>query len=859
MSTGLLSLGYQAVGSLGFSQVGTGLGDAAGSLLNTINTGNQLTFTSTDPSFLDANGYPATTLTAGQQITFNIAMVDSQTGPSTQWVFKWTPAGNAVWFLNGGWSNIVATGCTATSNTFNTTVTCTAGTPARVIFNWSQLPGSNLQTIFKAATYAPGSPPMVLCRASDESAIDAGQIFTPEYLALWQGLNLRTIRTMTWTNTGSSNDCTQSLWKYRTTISRLGWRNFGWPPGAWGGTISGTNQYTSALPTDSSPSGWTDGEVIQGAVTNASTTANLSVSGAVNNGSGLIRLTVSSTAALTTGQQVYVTNLIGTWEANGVQTVTVIDITHIDLQGTTFVNAYGSGGGVTTLSLTVTGKTNGTAFILSTNGNTKAVAAGNTTFVYNAILGALVDGTPFGEAGISANLPIEAHVALANTLNVNLWTIFPVFANNSYCISQATLIRDTLKPLLKWYPEYSNETWNPSFPQFTYCVNAGLVLGGISKHGFHSLRTRQIMEAITSTWTATRSQSSLARVMAWQAAGDNTTTSQRLNSSELNSASNAKLLAYAGSVNYTTAGQRAIDWCDVGSYAVYTSGALLTNGAAQGDASAIAQIQTLATAFNSNASDPTSLSTLDNDFRQGTIKNNTISSVSGTTINATAHGFSNGNRGVFTNTGGSLYTGVSLNTPYYVVGVTTNTFGVSLTNGGSAISLSGGSGTTSFGRLGGQTLLDFSQTVFQNVGGNTVSNPGWEQVAATYDTYRNSVSQPLLSIECYEGALEAIAPTTAQCTTMGVLVGGSAATASTALAAGLTAYKNTLAAKSFALAQFQQFKGQDATQPLTFGLMVHSKTPSWFVMVGLSQWSLLSGGVGSTPFQTYNGVAAFNG
>jgi hypothetical protein len=69
-----------------------------------------------------------------------------------------------------------------------------------------------------------------------------------------------------------------------------------------------------------------------------------SISGAADNGSGLIRLTVSSTSGWTTGLIKDVADVGGTTEANATWTITVIDGTHIDLQGSTFVNAYTSGG-----------------------------------------------------------------------------------------------------------------------------------------------------------------------------------------------------------------------------------------------------------------------------------------------------------------------------------------------------------------------------------------------------------------------------------------------------------------------------------------------------------------------------------
>jgi hypothetical protein len=82
----------------------------------------------------------------------------------------------------------------------------------------------------------------------------------------------------------------------------------------------------------------------------------LTVTGAASGTAGVVRLTVSgfgnnpsggntATQGLVTGDIVNVTGVVGTTEANGNQfTITVVDGTHIELQGTTFVNAYVSGG-----------------------------------------------------------------------------------------------------------------------------------------------------------------------------------------------------------------------------------------------------------------------------------------------------------------------------------------------------------------------------------------------------------------------------------------------------------------------------------------------------------------------------------
>lgn len=70
----------------------------------------------------------------------------------------------------------------------------------------------------------------------------------------------------------------------------------------------------------------------------------ISVTGAADNGSGLIRLTFSDTSSLQTGDLAWVVGVGGTIEANGRWTITVIDGTHVDLQSSTFSNVWTSGG-----------------------------------------------------------------------------------------------------------------------------------------------------------------------------------------------------------------------------------------------------------------------------------------------------------------------------------------------------------------------------------------------------------------------------------------------------------------------------------------------------------------------------------
>ena len=76
----------------------------------------------------------------------------------------------------------------------------------------------------------------------------------------------------------------------------------------------------------------------------------LTVTGAANNGSGLIRLTlnaISNSFFSIAGQNfIIVQGVVGTTEANGRWAANIIDSTHIDLVGSVFVHAYVSGGAI---------------------------------------------------------------------------------------------------------------------------------------------------------------------------------------------------------------------------------------------------------------------------------------------------------------------------------------------------------------------------------------------------------------------------------------------------------------------------------------------------------------------------------
>mgnify|MGYP003649588819 CR=1 FL=1 len=67
------------------------------------------------------------------------------------------------------------------------------------------------------------------------------------------------------------------------------------------------------------------------------------ISGAANNGSGLVRITATA-HGYSTGNTVTISGVVGTTEANGTHVITVISVNTFDLVGSSFSNAYTSGG-----------------------------------------------------------------------------------------------------------------------------------------------------------------------------------------------------------------------------------------------------------------------------------------------------------------------------------------------------------------------------------------------------------------------------------------------------------------------------------------------------------------------------------
>lgn len=73
--------------------------------------------------------------------------------------------------------------------------------------------------------------------------------------------------------------------------------------------------------------------------------------------------------------------------------------------------------------------------------------------------------------------PLEVVVALANTLNKDVWFNLPHNATDDYVTQFATYVRDNLNSNLKIHLEYTNEPWNAIFWGAMYVRMKGIALG----------------------------------------------------------------------------------------------------------------------------------------------------------------------------------------------------------------------------------------------------------------------------------------------------------------------------------------------------------------------------------------------
>jgi hypothetical protein len=509
----------------GRATINIGMADPPGAFINAMKCYQSQSFgAGATPADLDDLGYPKTTLVAN--IGGSILMPTGMATNTEDWVLKW-PSTRAIKFVIN--NNVTVqgepTGASVTGGSNSVMTVESTGVAGRVVFRFNDFAANSISFYFPSGFANGGTGELALVRASDETAYDGGALFTPEWIDLLTDMNPRTTRPMGWIQSGDANLCNHVKWDYRTKPESLSWITSQFPNGAWGGAITGTDQYTIAAAPDT-PGTWTANEVIQGKVENASS-PRITVSGSANNG-GKVQLTVSTSANLSVGQDVWVWSVNGTTEANGIHEIlSVDDGTHITID-VNYVNAFAasSAGTVATHTITVTGKTGGAKFLASSQGYPLDFNFAPGFILdyggwYTLFYDDLLDRVLISLDGFTAFVPIEVQVEMHNELGINFWGNIPAWADDDFVTEYGQCVAANLNPDLQFYCTYSNEVWLSTWPQTNWAGNRGIALGfptGNHQHiyGWYGLRIRQIMEMMTDIWSG---RSGLVRVMEIQQYG----------------------------------------------------------------------------------------------------------------------------------------------------------------------------------------------------------------------------------------------------------------------------------------------------------------------------------------------------
>lgn len=586
---------------------------------------------STDPypQELDANGYP-NNIAGGGALPYTV--YGAVTLPSNYYAYTWVvdwqgSCGTNVTAgleLGAGGSVMprftILSGSSFVVGSSNDNLSL-GGTNGYVTFTLANqetgAPGGLAPSFLAGATFS-GCTNWRLYRATDAASLNAGNPFTPEMIAALEEANPLAIRTMGMNfdlNANRNNFVDEANAPPATVLSYM--QGY-WVPNLWAGSTTGTDQYAIGA-ASSTPPNWTNGEEMQAFIPNASA-AQINASAAASD-SGIVQLTVNATAALTTNQQVLVGNCQSD-TAPLAYVVTVIDGTHIDLQGTTYGSSWSSctGGIVTTTTININNR--GAKFVVNDTGlGAPAIAADSLgTFVYDGVLNEVL----YFSGAQSPRVPLAVLVQLANAVSAPLWFNFAPHIDNASVGDETQYINFHAK--FGAFFELGNEWWNYVFPQAQWGTQRGYALGlplggNQALLGFVGLRYRQVMGIVTADWTG--SASLLHRVNCWQESG---TPSQFNNLNLLGtelcgtSCGNSAYQSLIG-IDYDSSPNRPGDYTDGSCIALYFNGAQAVGSATNSSygGNTLADITDLINAATEWADGDTAdaYAFLDSDYRNG--------------------------------------------------------------------------------------------------------------------------------------------------------------------------------------------------------------------------------------------------
>ena len=108
---------------------------------------------------------------------------------------------------------------------------------------------------------------------------------------------------------------------------------------------------------------------------------------------------------------------------------------------------------------------------------------------------------------VRRGVPAEVMIELANLVGADPWFNMPHMADDAYMSAFANLTKETLRPELRAYVEYSNEVWNFIFPQTVYAQEQakkrwGDKAGDDAWMQFYGMRSAQMAQIWTEVFGA---------------------------------------------------------------------------------------------------------------------------------------------------------------------------------------------------------------------------------------------------------------------------------------------------------------------------------------------------------------------
>lgn len=535
---------------------------------------------------------------------------------------------------SGCGSNCISSGGAGTGNTTFGRAT-TSGQNCRVEFTFAVAPTGAISSpvmFFNSGT-APNLTTLRFFRKRDETN-NGGVLPTwnPDFITAVgsSGSNSRILRTMgNVLNAGQENVLTNPAYALRTPIGAISYGSKRFPYSQIGVgtlTLTGVNWAASAS-YPGQPGNWVDKEVFQGNF--QSVGVSITVTGAANNGSGLVRLTVADTSSLTTGQVIAYTgyNNVG-GPGFGLWNITVVDGTHVDLatsypagNASVFATYNSVPGFFTAMTMQIGARTpkpliGPGSFPMGAN-NINVIAAGIGTCMYDGQLDAVI----CSPGGLYSGLSPELAVSLANASNTDLWLNFSAYIDDASAASIAQMVSSTLNSSLKVYIEYDNEPWNAGFYQYFLFSKKAEAVGitttptqssGPGTFSWQGLRSAQIFRIFAANWSgdATRVIGSF-NVQFAPGATTNGVVANGFNGVLLDPTSKSRLCAYlggtfsgtcSGAINYSASPNRPIDVTRNVSYAPYAGAKYNASGVSAAavtyqtnQASALASLTTIMT------------------------------------------------------------------------------------------------------------------------------------------------------------------------------------------------------------------------------------------------------------------------